>query len=245
MATLFLGVILASSVAIQCRSLDRDVRPNWLTSLSAETAVVEIAQNYLEIALCDRFTVNGGEVKLKLLKQATHIAKTTDIENKIALHEIGSINSGRVRAVSLDVTGKALRTSWYTVEVLDEAWVTVRNLKRGQVIRAEDIQFTVTNVARVAGGYQLLEGSPVGLVTTRTIRHGRVVSTQDVAAPPLVERNMMVIITVKSGRIKLSSPGVALSMGWEKGDLVSVLVDGAESPIKAYVIGENKVEMAF
>jgi flagella basal body P-ring formation protein FlgA len=71
---------------------------------------------------------------------------------------------------------------------------------------------------------------------------GSMVRADDFERIPDVDRQQRVHVEVALGAIRMQARGTAIAKG-DAGDVVPVLVDGAESPVRARVVDKGEVEV--
>lgn len=146
--------------------------------------------------------------------------------------------------VDIRVGGRTARvaTVWFAVSMPGEVETFAAATPAGT--RAEDIRFEpgTSDLAR-------LEATPVTDPSTlhdmrlrRGVREGDAATLADFEPVPDVDRRQPVRVDVAMGAVRLHAHGVAQGAG-DRGEVVAVLVDGAEAPVKARIVDRGVVEV--
>lgn len=98
--------------------------------------------------------------------------------------------------------------------------VAARDLKRGEILSADDLRLELREVRGAALESRSLEDF-VGLRTTRMVPAGTALTQLHVEVVPLIERGDAVTILVHTGSVTVTAPGVARQSGG-LGDLIEV-----------------------
>ena len=82
----------------------------------------------------------------------------------------------------------------------------------------------------------------LGKQLTRPAFEGRVIARSDLAEPDLVARQSPVTVAFRRGALSVTTPGRSLGAG-ALGEVVTVLIDGRRTPMRARVTGAGMVEV--
>lgn len=147
--------------------------------------------------------------------------------------------------VEILVDDKPVRaeTVWFAVEALRSVWVYDQDTPVGKTAAGLKVHKVAVDVAAA-------NGTPVdGLASVandrlkRGVHAGWPLLEGDFEAIPDVDRLSRVVVHVRYGPIRMETVAKALGAG-DVGDVVSVLVDGAASPVQAKVTGKGVVDIA-
>ena len=147
--------------------------------------------------------------------------------------------------VNISINGRVVRsaTVWFAVSVHRDALAYAADAAEGTSAAALSLVTRDTDVAQVAGK---LVGSPAQLAGLR-LRHpvlaDSVATMGDFERIPDVDRQQRVRVMVAAGTVRLQAMGTALGSG-DVGGVLSVKVDGAQSPVRALVMGKGVVSVA-
>lgn len=138
------------------------------------------------------------------------------------------------RRTSLRFTGTATETV--------ETATLARTVRPGDVLKASDVAMERRPKAEVNGD-GLTAAEAVGLAAKSAMRGGKVLRTDDLTQPQLVQRNESVTITYQVPGIMLTVRGKATEAG-ALGDVISVLNIQSNRPVQATVTGPGSVSIA-
>ncbi len=129
-----------------------------------------------------------------------------------------------------------------TARAMVQVAVLKRQISRGEVIKRGDVELTRLPLSQVRRLEVALASQLIGFEARRAMRPGVPLSAGDVRAPTLITRNDRVVITVQSGRLRISAQGRALDDG-ALGDTISVINSQSKRTIDAIVIGRGQVAL--
>ncbi|MBK1669547.1 flagella basal body P-ring formation protein FlgA [Rhodovibrio sodomensis] len=142
-----------------------------------------------------------------------------------------AVGAGRYRETAR-VGGRAV--------ALVEVPVTARTIPRGAVITERDLAWREIPEDDLRRSEIRGMGEIVGQAARRRLRADKTLSTSDIEAPVLVERNSRVVLRLQTARMSLSVKGRALSDGAE-GETVRVLNSASKRTIAGVVRADGSV----
>ncbi len=140
-------------------------------------------------------------------------------------------NEGASAPTRLRFTGTAIETV--------EAAVLMRDVERGDVLKASDVSVERRPKAEISGEAASRDHA-VGMQARRSIRTGQALKTADLAKPDLVQRDQTVTLIFQTPGLYLTMRGKALDNGTE-GDVVNVLNLQSKRTVTGTVIGRGQV----
>ncbi|MFB9265765.1 flagellar basal body P-ring formation chaperone FlgA [Bradyrhizobium erythrophlei] len=143
-------------------------------------------------------------------------------------------NEAGTAPLKLRFTGTAVETV--------EAAVLVRNVERGEVLKASDVLVERRPKAEVGGEAAVRDGA-VGMQARRQLRAGQALRTADLAKPDLVTRDQGVTLVYRSAGLYLTIRGKAMDGGAE-GDVVSVMNLQSKRVVSGVVTGRGEVTIS-
>jgi len=146
--------------------------------------------------------------------------------------------------VDVVVDGRVVRstTVWFALEVQRKVLSYAADAPIGTV--AESLKLVPRDVdIAAARGEPVLDPQQVdGMRLRHAVLAGSMARFEDFERIPDVDRQQRVHVEVALGAIRMRAQGTAIATG-NAGDVVSVLVDGAESPVRARVVDKGEVEV--
>ena len=115
-------------------------------------------------------------------------------------------------------------------------YVATRTLKVGSILKPGDLR-TNDKSPDAAQADEM-----VGLEVRRAIYAGRSISPSDLGPPTLVRRNDIVVMTYRSGALKMRTEGRALDRGGV-GEVIDVMTLSSRQTVRARVLGAGRVEV--
>jgi len=208
-----------------------------------ETRFYEIFRQYLlgrlgkEVSdvLVSKFEVNGN----KSVPRGTtkyHVYQ----EDKRRL--LGYVRLEVAISVNGVVENKVRLSGW--VDVFGPVICAARNLKKGEVINADDLYMARKNISRLSTDILHDMDSAVGLIAKHSIRQGTWLKDWMVERRPTLARGDVVTILAESGDLRVTVPGKVLEKGY-KGALVRVQNVMSRKEIYATVVDGSTVTVDF
>jgi flagella basal body P-ring formation protein FlgA len=155
--------------------------------------------------------------------------------------------SGYVRLeVAISVNGmvenKVRLSGW--VDVFGPVICAARNLKKGEIINADDLYMARKNISRLSTDVLRDMDSAVGLIAKHSIRQGTWLKDWMVEKRPTLARGDVVTILAESGDLRVTVPGKVLEEGY-KGALIRVQNVMSRKEIYATVVNGSTVTVDF
>lgn len=120
--------------------------------------------------------------------------------------------------------------------------VLKRQVKSGEIIRAEDIELRDHPFVRTRSDTITDLSSLVGKSPTRSISPGRPVYESELASPALVKKNSVVQIRYLSAGLEISATGQSVDEG-AKGDVITVRNLDSKKLLRAVIADEKTVDV--
>lgn len=146
-----------------------------------------------------------------------------------------SFDNAEYAAPELTFTGRAFPSV--------DAIVPAAAIKRGEIIRKEDLKITRLPRARVSGSAYTDMANVVGMAAKKQLIPGRAIMRSDVEPPKLVKRNSLVTIVYKTNGMILKTTGRALGDA-ALGQTVSVQNIQSKRTVEAEVTGSGTVSVS-
>lgn len=155
--------------------------------------------------------------------------------------------SGLVRlAAMVSVNGRvhheATVSAW--VDVFESAVCASRPLKKGDVLRKEDLYLTRENVSRAQGQAVTDLDKAVGLAVRHSVRQNTPLKEWMLEKAPVLDKGSVVTIFAQMGGLKVTVKGVALERGYP-GEMVKVQNSMSQKAVFARVIDGAHVRVEF
>mgnify|MGYP003733786877 CR=1 FL=1 len=125
--------------------------------------------------------------------------------------------------------------------LVQEVVVAARDLRRGEILTADDLQVELREIRGGWGEGRSLEEF-LGLRTTRMVLAGTPLTELHVEAVPLIERGTAVTILVHTGSVTVTAPGIARQSGG-LGDLIEVENTLSRQRVTGEVIDAHTVQV--
>lgn len=128
------------------------------------------------------------------------------------------------------------------VSVIENVIVASKTIRKKEMLSSEDVELAKKDMANYPYRYFSKKSSVLGKQTTSTISKGSIIADWMIIIPPVIERNDMVSIMVRTGNVRAEVQGIALEDG-SIGDEVKVRNITSKKEIKAVVVDSGKVEV--
>lgn len=232
-AIVVLCIVAGSALAAPSRALQRVAGASLAQSaqdllLRELREISSAAEASLAAAVADR-TLPAGKITLR-----AHRAAGVPLRTRNAI------------AVDIAVDGVPSGTAWvwFDAKAPVAGLRYARDLAPGSVLAAADL--TPATVDRLRDPDALIaDPEPaLGLRLTARVAAGDVVAAAALEVAPLIARAERVRVLHRAGAVALETRGTARADG-RLGDLIEVLVEGAESTCRARVIGQGVVDVVL
>ena len=119
--------------------------------------------------------------------------------------------------------------------------VLARRVDRLETIQPDDLVMKKVEVSDATAAVADTSAI-VGQAAVRTLRAGVPIAARDLTAPLIVQRNEIVTMVLRSGRLLLTTKGRALADGAE-GDTVSVINNASKRIVEGRVMADGSIEV--
>lgn len=199
-------------------------------------AIVAAARASVEAALGSRYA------SVELVETGRPV---TDVPAGVALHALPVAGRFPRQRFTVDVqflrggrvVGKA--SVGFALRAGSEGWVYARDAHDHEGASALALE---PRQVDAAAGAPVSPGDLTGLRLRHNVRAGQAVKLADFERVPDVDNRQPVKLRAAFGEIIVESMGLALRSG-NRGDVVTVQVDGATAPVKATVIDHGVAEL--
>ena len=187
----------------------------------------------LDIAL------DGGDLELDL---------PTDVENSVSVSAINfDPHSNRFAAILVapaDGPPVIQRNVFGTVYEMAQIPVPKRLISAGDVIAADDLEWQPVHLTRLSGNSLTDAEQLVGRMAKRPLKAGQILRQSDVAMSPVIRKNDLIRLVVKTGQMTLSVQGKALQDA-ALGQTVRVVNVNSNRQLTGTVIDAGTVAIGF
>ena len=191
------------------------------------------SSNDLDIAL------DGGDLELDL---------PTDVENSVSVSAINfDPHSNRFAAILVapaDGPPVIQRNVFGTVHEMAQIPVPKRLISAGDIIAADDLEWQPVHLTRLSGNSLTDAEQLIGRMAKRPLKAGQILRQSDVAVSPVIRKNDLIRLVVKTGQMTLSVQGKALQDA-ALGQTVRVVNVNSNRQLTGKVIDAGTVAIGF
>jgi flagella basal body P-ring formation protein FlgA len=163
--------------------------------------------------------------------------------SKSGKQEVSGHVNLRIRvSVNGENCGRLTLSGW--VDRFAPAVCALREVPHHTVLTGADLILTTVNISKVSGKIVTEKADALGKQTRMTLRAGTCLRAGMLTVPPLVEKGDQVKILAGSGRLKVSTMGIAKGSGG-KGDQIQVENLVSNKIVIGRVTGKATVEVMF
>lgn len=173
--------------------------------------------------------VPSGEINLRLFQKDKR-----RLEGYVRLIAIISVNGV--------VKNKVRLSGW--VDVFESVVCACRNLKKGEIIKEDDLCLVRKNISRLSSNIVTDTSKVVGLMVKHTIRKEACIKEWMLEKPLIVQRGDIITILAESGNLRVTAPGRVLAKG-HMGELIRVQNSMSNKVIYAKVVNNSTVRVDF
>ena len=248
--TIYIMILLAAILGISLTVEAKRVRKKDLKALAAQgyQSISEARfQNTFKGYLCDRLEKDPSDIVVSRFKVAGNRPLPPG-KISLQLFQKGRRRlQGQVRLVAIvKVNGLAKNTmrlsGW--VDVFEYVVSTARNLKRGDIIKEDDIYLARKNVSHLPPNILTDTSKAVGLMVKHNLKEDTPLKEWMLERSPIVDKGDMVTIIAESGDLRVTVPGMVLERGYV-GELIRVQNSMSKKEIHARVMNHSTVMVYF
>jgi len=185
--------------------------------------------------LVSKFEVNGNKsVSRGTIKYHVYQKDKRRLAGYVRLEVAISVNGMVENTVRL--------SGW--VDVFGPVMCAARNLKKGEVINADDLYTARKNISHLSTDILRDMDGAVGRIAKHSIRQGTLLKDWMVERRPTLARGDVVTILAESGDLRVTVPGRVLEKGY-KGALIRVENVMSRKEIYATVVNGSTVTVDF
>jgi flagella basal body P-ring formation protein FlgA len=210
-----------------------------------QSVQIEVLQQLYEHSI--RGGLNGADVKAHPVKVCgTNRFPTGKLSLFVPAKPKGQVMGNVNLRVQVRIDGKdcgrLTLSGW--VDRFAPVVCAIRDVKHHTILTAEDLIVKTVNVSTVSGGIVTDLSVAVGKQTRTTLRAGACLRSGMLTAPPLVQKGDRVKIMAGSGKLSVSTMGIAKGSGG-KGDQIQVENIVSNKTVVGRVTGVATVEVMF
>lgn len=148
-------------------------------------------------------------------------------------------------AIEAVLNGRTLmtRNAVARIKATANALMAVDAIPQGQALTEQNTKIEQCDVTNIKNPVLQLPGEDNAVVARRTIQAGKVITSVDVAQPPVIKSGDTVTVTVKCGSVSLRTSAEAKQDG-HIGESIRVKSDVSSDDVRARVVGPGEVEIS-
>ena len=210
-----------------------------ITAPMVRDAIVVAVQERMGSSTDLDIALDGGDLELDL---------PTDVENSVAVSAINfDPHSNRFAAILVaPANGPPViqRNVFGTVYEMAQIPVPKRLISAGDVIAADDLEWQAVHLSRLSGNSLTDAEQLVGRMAKRPLKAGQILRQSDVAVSPVIHKNDLIRLVVKTGQMTLSVQGKAMQDA-AIGQTVRVVNVNSNRQLTGTVIDAGTVAIGF
>lgn len=185
---------------------------------------------------------DGSEIK-NIFFEGPRFVPNGEITLKLGKIERGvdGVQSAELVATSLSGSTSTVKVKAY-VDSFNEVLIASRSVARGEILREGDFERARLNIRSVPARAAVDESDVVGFEAKRSITAGRIIQSEDLKLPNLIQAGKQVTLKYEKGRLVATVLVVALESG-AAGDYIRVRNEDSKKVITAKVVSEGLVEV--
>ncbi|MEZ5831457.1 MAG: flagellar basal body P-ring formation chaperone FlgA [Dongiaceae bacterium] len=210
-----------------------------VTALMVRDAIAAAVQERIGTSGDLDVALDGGDLELDL---------PTDVENSVTVSAINfDPNSNRFAAILVaPAEGPPViqRNVIGTVYEMAQIPVPKRLISAGDIISAADLEWQPVHLSRLSGSSLTDADQLVGRMAKRPLRAGQILRQSDVEVSPIIHRNDLIRLVVKTGQMTLSVQGKAMQDA-AMGQTIRVINVNSNRQLSGTVIDAGTVAVGF
>lgn len=197
-----------------------------------------LSPEFLEIVgkVCEKWQARFEKISWQLMNVDNK--KNQGANRKFISYEIGDLRNGRVWVkTNFSLNGKQQQEIfWLRIKGFATVWSAKHDISVNSVLASADLIQQSVDVSTENLTQNQIVRDPIGMFVRKSLRKGATISTANVSDPPLIQQNQKIQILIESNGLQITAKGMALSTGWNVGDAITVLVNGASKKTDAIVV---------
>jgi len=177
-----------------------------------------------------------GTNQFPIGKLSMSVSKSNELEL------MGNVNLQVQVQVNGENCGRLTLSGW--VDRFVPVVCAIREVKHHTVLTGEDLTLKTVNVSTLSGQLVTNMADATGKQTRMTLRAGACLRSGMLTMPPLVQKGDRVKILARSGKLNVSTMGIAKGSGG-KGDQIQVENIASNKTVVGRVTGQGTVEVMF
>ena len=210
-----------------------------VTASMVRNAIMVAVQERIGAASDLDIALDGGDLEFDL---------PTDVENSVTVSAINfDPNSNRFAAVLVapaDGPPVIQRNVFGTAYEMAQVPVPRRLISAGEIIAADDLEWQAVQLTRLSGNSLTDAEQLLGRMAKRPLKAGQVLRQSDIAVSPVIRKNDLIRLVVKTGQMTLSVQGKALQDA-ALGQTVRVVNVNSNRQLSGTVIDAGTVAIGF
>lgn len=185
---------------------------------------------------------DGAEIK-NLFFEGSRFVPSGEISLSLGRFErsVDGSHSAELLATSKKGSTSTIKVKLY-VDSFNEVLVASRAVARGEILREGDFERARLNVRSVPAKAAVDEAEILGLEAKRAISAGRIIQSEDLKLPNVIQAGKQVTLKYEKGRLVATVLVIALESG-AAGDYIRVRNEDSKKVITAKVVSEGLVEV--
>ncbi len=185
---------------------------------------------------------DGAEIK-NLFFEGSRFVPSGEISLSLGRFErsVDGSHSAELVATSQKGSTSTVKVKLY-VDSFNEVLIASRAVARGEILREGDFERARLNVRSVPAKAAVNEADILGFEAKRAISAGRIIQSEDLKLPNVIQAGKQVTLKYEKGRLVATVLVIALESG-AAGDYIRVRNEDSKKVITAKVVSEGLVEV--
>lgn len=234
-------IIILGLTTTTAYGLDRQAKGPAGKSIVVDQAQVrEILENYLK---ANRDFLPAGKVRFKRVNLPQPIKLPAgELDVEVIPSDPSILKSSRFTLL-FRVNGRVKKNIVVRgeIEVVAPVVVAAADLRRGDLIGANDVKLARMNLADLRNP-ALDPREVIGMQLKRSVRQGKPINIRTIEAPPIIHRGDLVTITVRKGSLTVTAKGIA-GHDAKKGSTIKVRNSSSNKEVLCKVVAPGRVQV--
>lgn len=185
---------------------------------------------------------DGSEIK-NLFFEGARFVPSGEISLSLGKTERAADGAHSAELLATSQTGSAstVKVKLY-VDSFNEVLIASRAVARGEILREGDFERARLNIRSVPARAAVDEADVLGLEAKRAISAGRIIQSEDLKLPNLIQAGKQITLKYEKGRLVATVLVIALESG-AAGDYIRVRNEDSKKVLTAKVVSEGLVEV--
>ena len=235
----------AKNIAFQNGINWKPLNKNGLITISRASTLID--ENEIKLEILQKFVeITDEDIEIEIYGGKTEYNIKKDSNYKILIQDLKLYKTKNRFSckITIYVDGKELTENtisgkFYELQAIP---TPASNIAKNVILKADMIKMTKVRKSRIKVNIFYDINEVIGKETKKSIKEGKLFSTNDIREPIIINRGNIVTIIYKTKNMKLTAKGEAIDDG-SKGENIKVMNTNSKKILNCRILDKNTVEV--